>query len=99
MVRQNDFKNFLGHDFRNFWPCKAIYEGSWGQKLKFRHVATCPYFFQFFLPSSDELSLGCNPEALKKETRLFFFGNSIKDISYQYENLKKSPIKLEMQNF
>ena len=48
-------------------------------------------------PSFVELSLGYNPEALKKETRLFFFGNSIKDISYQYENLKKSPLKLEMQ--
>ena len=99
MIRQIDCKDFLGHEFRNFWPCKAIYEGSWGQKLKFRHVATCPYFFQFFLPSSDELSLGCNPEALKKETQLFFLEIRIENTSNQYKNLKKSPLKLEMQNF
>ena len=98
MVRQIDLKDYLGHEFRNFWPCKAIYVGWWGQKLKFRHVATCPYFFQFFLPSSDELSLGCNPEASKIETQLFF-GNSIKNTSSPYKNLKKSPLKLEMQNF
>ena len=45
-------------------------------------------FFLIFLPFSDKLSLGCNPEALKKETQLFF-GNSIKNTSNQYKNLKK----------
>ena len=51
-----------------------------------------PYFFQIFLPSSDELSLGCNPEALKKKLDSFF-GNSIKNTSKS----EKSPLKLEMQ--
>ena len=54
MVRQIDCKDFLGHEFRIFWPCKAIYVGSWGQKLKFRHVATCPYFFQILGPPFNE---------------------------------------------
>ena len=55
-------------------------------------------FFQLFSTSSDELSLGCNPETLKKKLNTFF-GNSIKDTSKLYKNLKKSPLKLEMQNF
>ena len=71
MVRQIDLKDYLGHEFRNFWPCKAIYVGWWGQKSKFRHVATCPYFFKFLGPPFNELVIGWNPEVLKQKINFY----------------------------
>ena len=64
--------------FVNFSLSRLQVSKSWMQKLKFRYVQICTYFFIFFGSPSDDLSLGCNPEPKKKKINSIFLEIQLK---------------------